>query len=70
NLRSDPYEEADVTSNIYWDWVLDHVYLYVPAQAYVAKFLETFKEFPPSQTPASFNLDSVMEKLKTAPTTK
>ncbi|WP_086980846.1 arylsulfatase [Vibrio aphrogenes] len=70
NLRSDPYEEADITSNTYWDWVLDHVYLYVPAQAYVAKFLETFKEFPPSQSPASFNLDSVMKKLQEAPTTK
>lgn len=70
NLRSDPYEEADVTSNTYWDWVMDHVYLYVPAQAYVGKFLETFKEFPPSQTPATFNLDDVMKKLSEAPTTK
>ncbi|TVO34106.1 arylsulfatase [Vibrio algivorus] len=70
NLRSDPYEQADITSNTYWDWVLDHVYLYVPAQAYVAKFLQTFEEFPPSQTPASFNLDSVMKKLQEAPTTK
>ena len=70
NLRSDPYEEADVTSNTYWDWVMDHVYLYVPAQAYVGKFLETFKEFPPSQTPATFNLDDVMKKLSEAPATK
>ncbi|OEF25270.1 arylsulfatase [Vibrio rumoiensis] len=70
NLRSDPYEEADVTSNTYWDWVLERVYLYVPAQAYVAKFLETFKEFPPSQSPATFNLDDVMKKLSETPTTK
>jgi arylsulfatase len=36
----------------------------VPAQAYVAKFLDTFKEFPPSQKPASFSIDQVMEKLQ------
>ncbi len=49
NLRMDPYEVADVTSNTYYDWMLDRVYLLVPAQVYVGKFLETFKEFPPRQ---------------------
>ena len=38
NLRTDPYEMADVTSNTYYDWVLDHAWLLVPAQAYVGKF--------------------------------
>ncbi|WP_408646925.1 arylsulfatase [Vibrio aphrogenes] len=70
NLRSDPYEEADITSNTYWDWVMDHVYLYVPAQAYVGQFLSTFEEYPPSQIPASFNLDTVMKKLQDSPTSK
>jgi arylsulfatase A-like enzyme len=65
NLRADPYERADVTSNTYWDWYLDHVYLLVPMQAYVGQFLATFKEFPPSQKPASFTIDQVMESLKT-----
>ena len=63
NLRMDPYENADITSNTYYDWLLDHAYMLVPAQAYVGKFLSTFKEFPPSQKAASFNLDDVMKKL-------
>jgi arylsulfatase len=63
NLRQDPYERADLTSNTYNDWLLDHVFALVPAQAYVAKFLETFEEYPPSQRAASFSLDQVMEKL-------
>ncbi|WP_434341604.1 arylsulfatase [Motilimonas cestriensis] len=67
NLRMDPYENADITSNTYYDWLIDHAYMLVPAQAYVGKFLETFKEYPPSQKAASFSLDQVMEKLQTNP---
>jgi len=63
NLRRDPYERAEITSNTYYDWLLDRAFLLVPAQAYVGKFLETFREFPPRQKPASFSLDQVMEKL-------
>jgi len=66
NLRRDPYERASITSNTYYDWLLDRAYLLVPAQAYVAKFLETFREFPPRQKAASFGLDQVMEKLTPA----
>jgi arylsulfatase len=65
NLRRDPYERAQITSNTYYDWALDRAYAMVPAQAYVGKFLETFKEFPPRQKAASFSLDQVMEKLST-----
>ena len=64
NLRLDPYERADVTSNTYYDWVMDHVFLLVPAQDYVGKFLLTFKDYPQRQKAASFNLDEVMDKLK------
>ncbi len=63
NLRRDPYERATITSNSYYEWLLDRAYLLVPAQAYVAKFLETFKEFPPRQKAASFSLDKVMEQM-------
>jgi arylsulfatase A-like enzyme len=63
NLRRDPYERATITSNTYYDWLLDRAFLLVPAQAYVAKFLETFKEFPPRQKAASFSLDQVMQKM-------
>ena len=64
NLRRDPYERATITSNTYYDWMLDRAYLLVPAQAYVARFMETFKEFPPRQKAASFSLDEVMAKMK------
>jgi arylsulfatase len=64
NLRRDPYERAQKTSNTYYDWLLDRAYLLVPAQAYVGEFLGTFKEFPPRQKAASFSLDKVMEMLE------
>lgn len=63
NLRRDPYERAQLTSNTYYDFLIDHAYLLVPAQDYVAQFLATFKEFPPRQKAASFSLDDVMEQL-------
>lgn len=63
NLRRDPYERAQKTSNTYYDWLLDRAYLLVPAQNYVGNFLTTFKDYPPRQKAASFSLDQVMEKL-------
>jgi len=68
NLRRDPYERAQLTSNTYYDWLLDHAFLLVPAQQYVGNFLATFQEFPPRQEASSFSLDQVMEKLSTPPT--
>ncbi|SMF39342.1 arylsulfatase [Alteromonadaceae bacterium Bs31] len=67
NLRRDPYERAHVTSNTYYDWMIDRAFFLVPAQAYVGDFLGTFKEFPPRQKAASFSLDQVMEKMTEAP---
>jgi arylsulfatase len=66
NLKTDPYERADITSNTYWDWMLDHAFMLVPAQTYVGRFLATFQEFPPRQKAASFSLEEVMEKLEQA----
>ena len=63
NLRRDPLERANLTSNTYYDWMIDRAYLLVPAQTYVGKFLATFKDYPPRQEAASFALDKVMEKL-------
>ena len=68
NLRRDPYERAQLTSNTYYDWLLDHVFFMVPAQTYVGSFLTTFQEYPPRQKAASFSLDQVMEKLRTVTT--
>lgn len=64
NLRTDPYERADITSNTYYDWLIEHAYLMVPAQAYVGQFLMAFKDYPQRQKASSFNMDEVMEKLK------
>jgi arylsulfatase A-like enzyme len=64
NLRTDPYEYAPITSNTYYDWLLDHAYLLVPAQVYVGNYIQSFKDFPPRQSAASFNLDDVFKKLQ------
>jgi len=64
NLRTDPFERADITSNTYWDWLIDRVYLTYAAQFLVREFLETFKEFPPRMKPASFSIDKVLEKME------
>ncbi len=63
NLRRDPYERSQKTSNTFYDWQLDHAFMFVPAQAYVANFLETFREYPPRQEAASFSLDKVMDSM-------
>jgi len=63
NLRTDPYEFADVTSNSYYEWFLYHAYFILIAQAAAAKFVETFKEFPPAQRPGSFTIDDAMAKM-------
>jgi arylsulfatase len=67
NIRRDPYERAPLTSNTYYDWLIDRAYLLVPAQAYVGEFLQTFQEYPPRQKAATFSLDQVMEQMLNAP---
>ncbi|HKJ18591.1 MAG TPA: arylsulfatase [Xanthomonadales bacterium] len=63
NLRQDPFERAQLTSNTYYDWMIDRAFMLVPAQAYVGQFLATFREYPPRQEAASFSLEKVMEKM-------
>ena len=63
NLRRDPFERADATSNTYWDWALYHSFILVPIQAYVKTLMETLSAFPPRQKSASFNLDNVLDEL-------
>ena len=64
DLRADPYERADVTSNTYYDWMISKEGLLLASTVAIAPFLETFKEFPPSQRAATFTIDQAMEKLK------
>jgi arylsulfatase len=67
NLRTDPFERADITSNTYFDWYMSKAYLIMAGSAVVGEFLKTFKEFPPRQKSAAFNLDEVMRKMSEHP---
>jgi len=63
NIRTDPYERADITSNTYYDWLINHVYIVLAATAVVSQFLDTFRAFPPRQKSASFTIDQALEKM-------
>jgi hypothetical protein len=65
NLRTDPFEEADISGTVfYWKWRADHLFMLVPAQALVGMFIKTFEEFPPRQRPSSFSLGDAIEKAR------
>jgi arylsulfatase A-like enzyme len=64
DLRADPYERADITSNTYYDWVISQPYLILAAQVATSRFLDTFKDFPPRQRAPSFSVDQAIDKMK------
>jgi arylsulfatase len=64
NLRRDPFERAQHNATTYNDWFLDHAFVAVPLQQIAGRFLMTMKEYPPSQTPGSFNLDKIQRQLE------
>ncbi|TXL81537.1 arylsulfatase [Vineibacter terrae] len=65
DLRADPFERADITSNTYYDWLMsDGAGVFLAAPAIVGQFLATFKEYPPSQRPSSFSIDQIVEKMQ------
>jgi arylsulfatase len=66
HLRRDPFEKAQHNANVYNDWFLDRVFVIVPIQGLAAKFLQSMKEYPPSQTPGSFNLTKIEAQLRAA----
>ncbi len=66
NLRTDPYERADITSNSYYEWFLYHDYLLFAAYGLADKFVETFKEFPRVQKPGSFTIGDALAMLSEA----
>ena len=66
NLRMDPYERADITSDQYNDWLVKNAYLTGIATMKATVFLETFVDYPPSQRPASFSIDQVRKKVDKA----
>ncbi len=63
NLRTDPYEQASITSNTYWDWMLDRAWILYPMVPIVGQFLKTFEEFPPRQKAGSFTVSSALETI-------
>jgi arylsulfatase len=65
NLRTDPFEQADHVSINYPQWRAERLFALVPAQAFVGKFLGTFKDYPPRQKPGSFSIDQVLDTLQT-----
>jgi len=66
NLRRDPFKKAQHNSNTYYHWFLDHPFVIVPIQGLAAKFLLSMKDYPPSQTPGSFNLTKIEEQLRSS----
>lgn len=66
NLRRDPFEKAQHSSNTYNDWFLDRAFVLVPMQQLAGKFLMTMKEYPPSQSPGSFNLEKIQKMIESA----
>jgi arylsulfatase len=64
NLRTDPYERADITSNTYYEWFLYHDYIALAASMMLVPFLESFKAFPPRQKPGSFSIDQALQKMQ------
>jgi len=66
NLRRDPYERAQHNANSYEDWALERPFIIFGTQSIAVRFLQTMQEFPPSQTPGSFNLDSAIKQLQNA----
>ena len=70
NLRRDPFERAQHNANIYEDWALDRPFIIFGAMGVATQFLTTLKEFPPSQTPGSFNLDNVRKRIESSVATE
>ena len=66
NLRMDPYEKADITSNTYYDWLLENDFIILAATAIVEPFLASFQAFPPRQKAASFTIDQAIDKMEAA----
>ena len=67
NLRLDPFERTGHGASLeHADWFKYEFWRFVFVQEVVAKFAQTFIDFPPLQTPASFNLDAVKEQVERA----
>jgi arylsulfatase len=66
NLRTDPFENADLTSNTYWQWLMENAFIVAASQHVMREFLLTFLEYPPRQKAATFTVDQALEMLTDA----
>jgi arylsulfatase len=66
NLRRDPFEKAQHNSNTYNDWFLERPFVIVPMQQFAGQFLQSMADYPPSQSPGSFNLDKIQKQIEEA----
>ena len=64
NLRRDPFEKSQHNSNTYHDWMIDRAFVLIPLQAVASKFLLSMKDYPPSQTPGDWSLDTLEKQIK------
>ena len=64
NLRRDPFEKSQHNSNTYHDWMIDRAFVWIPLQGIASKFLLAMKEFPPSQKPGDWSLESLEKQIK------
>ncbi len=66
NLRRDPFERSQHNATVYDDWFLDHAFILVPLQQLAGQFLQSMQEYPPSQSPGSFNLEKIQKQIEAA----
>ena len=64
NLRRDPFEKSQHNATVYNDWFLDHAFVAIPLQQIAGRFLKTMVDYPPSQTPGSFNLEKIQKQIE------
>jgi len=64
DLYQDPFEIAEHEGIGWARWRFERAFILTPAQAYVAQFLETFKEYPPRQKVGSFSIDAVLKTMQ------
>jgi arylsulfatase len=65
NLRTDPFEQATITSNTYWDWYIDHAWVMYPLGNVLGGYLKTYKEYPPRMKAGSWDVSKALEAVQT-----
>lgn len=64
NLRQDPWEKYPDESMLYGRWWGEKLWTMVPAVTLVGGFLQTFKEYPPSQVGGSISIERALQAVE------